>query len=640
MQVKLRLTTSRTLLLVVFITLLGTAFRLYRLNAVPLRGDEAFTVLHWMREPLSQTFANIVTVDPQGPVNYVLYRAYALVIGSQEQVVRFLPALLSVIGIPLLFALGHRLSGRRVGLLAALLWAVHPFAIWHAQDARSYAVWSVASPLALWLGLRALSHGRRLDWVLYVAAAVLSLYVYYLEVFPLAALSLWVVCLYCLGCTRRGVRAGNSSWRWLVDRPMVVRWIGAQVVVGLLVAPWYLQERLLSGGGYAGTSTGFSFERLWLEFLPMLYFGEAIPFEVLAPILALGVLLLTSLILLMSVRWRETALLLFLVVVPVVGLSFLSLRLSVFAPRYVLSVSVALVLLVALFVSRRFFYARGVFVVVFVLQLFAFYVYVYDYTKSPAWRELAAYVGERINPDDTIIQAAADEAFTFYCLEYALSSDCDAKLPANPRQSTDEIRDTLTMRSVESRGIWYVANPQASWPNAQDAISWLTENMQTVRSVRLDGLPAQYFVPWEVSPTEITPAPLATYEETAELVGLAAWFEPNHTLVAQLLWQPTTTTDMPLKVFVHLVDGSGIVAQSDQLPQAGRSSTDEWATGVVFRDLHTIPLTGSSAAVPNENTPDGYSLVIGFYDPVSGRRVPLADGADAYTIPLKSVLAR
>src|SRR5664279_4498163 len=121
------------------LTLLGFALRFYNLNTVPLRGDEAFTIMHWMREPLAHTLAVITTVDPQAPLSYVLYRAWALIFGSSEYVVRVLPALFNVVGIPVIYALGHRLRGWRLGLLAALLWAINPYQIWHAQDARNYA---------------------------------------------------------------------------------------------------------------------------------------------------------------------------------------------------------------------------------------------------------------------------------------------------------------------------------------------------------------------------------------------------------------------------------------------------------------------------------------------------------------------
>src|SRR5215207_5053780 len=157
------MTATRRSVLLGGIILLGFALRFFNLNAVSLRGDEAFTVLHWMREPLASTLADIATKDPQAPLSYALYRGWALVMGTSEYVARLLPALFSVLGIPAMYVLGHRLRGRHLGLLA------------------------------VWLALRALDRQRHIDWLLYVVAAALAGYVYYLELFVVAALNVFVL---------------------------------------------------------------------------------------------------------------------------------------------------------------------------------------------------------------------------------------------------------------------------------------------------------------------------------------------------------------------------------------------------------------------------------------------------------------
>ena len=171
------------------ILLLGAGLRFFQLNAVSLRGDEAFTVLHWMREPLGQTLAAIATTDPQPPLAYALFRGFGLVFGTSEGVVRLLPALLNLLGIPAMYGVGKRIGGRNVGMVAAALFAVSPAILWHAQDARNYGIWVALSALALWLALRALERGRTVDWALFVALQVAAAYLYYLELLFLAALT-------------------------------------------------------------------------------------------------------------------------------------------------------------------------------------------------------------------------------------------------------------------------------------------------------------------------------------------------------------------------------------------------------------------------------------------------------------------
>src|SRR5262249_28109260 len=147
--------------------------------------------------------------------------------GDSEFLARMLPALISLLGIPALYALGHRLGGRGMGLVAALVWTIHPLEIWHAQDARNYALWAALSAVALWLALRAVEKRRRIDWALYVVAALLAAYLYYLELFTLVVLNLYVFIVY-----RR-------------DRRLLAQWIASQVIIVIGLALWYAQPRLL-----------------------------------------------------------------------------------------------------------------------------------------------------------------------------------------------------------------------------------------------------------------------------------------------------------------------------------------------------------------------------------------------------------
>ncbi len=610
------------LLTAALIVLIGAAVRLYRLNVVPLRGDEAFTVLNWMREPLSQTIAEITTVDPQPPFNYALYRAYALLISADADHVRFLPALFSMTGVALMIAIGMRLGGKRVGLLAGLLWAVSPVALWHAQDARSYAIWMTVHPASLWLALRALERGRRIDWVLMIAGGVLALYTYYLELFAVAAVNLYVLTAY------------------RQRRDVLVRWFIAQAIIGLCAAPWYLQERLLSGGGYGGTTLRFDSGFLIDGFIPALVFGEVVP-ESWLRALALIVFLL-PLVGLLVFRSRRWLLLFLLVGIPVIGISIVSMRLNVFAPRYVLSVSAAVVMAVALLIGqmRSRVLRRSASVLFLSIHLLLIRHYYFDYAKSPDWRALVAYLSEHAAPSDAVIQSAADEAFTLYCLDARLTADCDQKLPANPSQSPDEIHSHLFMTTRNQTAVWLVARPPADWENRLVPLDWLHAHMQPIRDTEIGGLPVRHFMPWQVQPGELAAQPLAYFTDTARLIGADAVLEPDPVLLVTLIWQPIDRTDVSLKIFVHLLDAEGrLVSQDDQPPQDGTLSTQTWLPDVPLRDVYLLPLSPELQRRLNE-TPDDFTIAAGLYDPETNRRIQIESDTDEALIPLASLLAR
>lgn len=600
--------------ILVALILFGLALRLYRLNVPSLRGDEAFTVIHWMREPLSQTLQNIATVDPQPPLAYTLFRLWSLTVGDSEYTARLLPALLNILGIPALYALGKRLWGHQLGLIAAFLWTIHPLQIWHAQDARNYAIWGAFTAVSLWLALRALERQRRVDWGLYILGAALSAYVYYLELFVVAALNIYVLVVY---------------WRqWRLLRT----WILSHITLAVILGVWFLQERLLTGSGYGGTTGNTDLSQLFTWFLPELAFGGTR----LAALDSLWIVLIPALLVMglwlvyqnrTGLTRRYVVLFTVLIVIPLAALAVVATRLGVFTPRYVLSVSVPIVLLFSVCVfwllsQKRVAWLGGLLLLGVGLQsglnLYQYYFHG-DYAKSPQWRELTQYLSTVTDDDDWVTQAAADEAFTFYCLEYRASANCDDKLPANPNQSPEEIQSLLTMRSQNHESIWYVANPPDGWMNASVPLDWLRANMQLGRETQIGTLPARQFVNWT---TETINATLTVdFPDAARLLFADDVFqETPDMLTVWLYWQPIAQTETPLKVFVHLMQNGQVITQDDQYPQNGRVSTTSWESATLYRDVYTLPLVNQQPGV--------YTLIAGLYDPETGERVLTADGAD------------
>jgi uncharacterized membrane protein len=618
-----------TLAVVVLLICGGFALRLYRINVVPLRGDEAFTVLNWMCQPFSQTLATIATSDPQPPLAYLTYRVYALLVGSDEYRVRFLPALLNILGIPVLYALGKRFGGRRLGLLAALLYAVNPNEIWHAQDARNYAIWAALSPTALWLALRALGRRRLVDWVLYVGMAVVTLYFYYLELFVVFVLNLYVFIVH-----RR-------------DRPLLLQWLGSQTAIAVAIIPWYLQERLLTGSGYGGTGSRFDLALWFTELLPTLTFGE-VTSQMLGHLPALTMwALIGVLVFALALGWwrlwrrqrREALLLGLLGTMPLLLLGIVSLKLNVFVPRYVLSVTPIYMIFLAslllyLWLCRGKWWFRGTFLVSGVVLLavvassLTSYYFVHDYAKSPDWRALASYLHLHTSPDDLVLNTSADEAFTLYHDDYSVNGD-QFRMPASSDQPIDEIQQLLAENQLTRHSIWIAAQTLSSWSNAGIVEAWLADHMQLVRQTNVNGLRAEQYMNWEVAPIE--QPPLAVFGDIVELADAQVLLppEPTGTLTVWLYWRPLTTSPTPLKVFVHLLGdinpatGTPLWAQDDHFPQDGRINTTNWQISTLYRDVYSLPLN----SVPSGE----YSVAAGLYEPETEIRLPV-DQSDNFII--------
>jgi len=132
---------TTALILLLAITVVGGALRAFHLGNQSLWIDEAFSV--WMaRQPVLEMLPWLVRIDQHPPLYYLLLRLWVRIgdaLGwtvpprSAAAWARALSALASTLNIPVLYALGRRLAGRQVGLLASLVLALSPFHIYLAQ---------------------------------------------------------------------------------------------------------------------------------------------------------------------------------------------------------------------------------------------------------------------------------------------------------------------------------------------------------------------------------------------------------------------------------------------------------------------------------------------------------------------------
>ena len=135
-----------------------------------------------------------------------------------------------------------------------------------------------------------------------------------------------------------------------------------------------------------------------------------------------------------------------------------------------------------------------------------------------------------------------------------------------------------------------------------------------------------------------TPQPLASEikaplrVEVGENLRLIGYHLPQVSLEAgsslplTLYWQAKERIEADYKVFVHLVDSSGVLqVQEDNRPRYGRFPTYLWTPGPVIVDAHQISL-------PSDLSPGTYVLGVGLYPWPDGSRLP-AVGEDGTRLP-------
>ena len=177
------------------------------------------------RSPLD-TVHSLAVEDPQHPpLYYVLARLWAGLAGTSVYALRTLAALFGSLSIFAMAWLAYELfASRRTALIAASLFAVSPFAVEYAGEAREYTLWVLVALGSSTYLLRAARMRRLVDWIGFGVTTAIGLYVYPLMAFVLAAQG---VCL-----------MGYAPYR---RRETLLPFFASGLVACLLYVPWLLQ---------------------------------------------------------------------------------------------------------------------------------------------------------------------------------------------------------------------------------------------------------------------------------------------------------------------------------------------------------------------------------------------------------------
>ncbi|MCU0544182.1 MAG: glycosyltransferase family 39 protein [Oscillatoriaceae cyanobacterium Prado104] len=194
--------------LLIAVILLGIGFRFFQLDRKLYWHDEAYTSLRaagFTRQEIddelfqnrifpapqlqkyqqikpgstaADTINSLALEDPQHPPLYFLMaRFWMQQFGSSLTASRTLPALLSLLSLPLMYALAKELfASSSASLLATALLALSPFDILFAQTARQYSLLTVTVIGSSWLLLRAVRLQKWYNWVFYALAIALGFY--------------------------------------------------------------------------------------------------------------------------------------------------------------------------------------------------------------------------------------------------------------------------------------------------------------------------------------------------------------------------------------------------------------------------------------------------------------------------------
>ncbi len=207
-----------------FFLLLQAGLLFYRIDLLPVWGDEQFT-LNVVARPWSE-IPRALAADIHPPLYYFLTKAWVALpwpgsLLTQVRALSVVWALLSTVLIGFLW-LGNSSRSGKVWFLA--LWSLSPALVLYSRMARSYSLQLFLSCLLLWLAVRWTKEPMRKRLTgCYTAVAALLLYTHYL---PGLAIVGAVNVLLAARCLRHR--------RWRVLAPLAA----SNLLLALLYAPW------------------------------------------------------------------------------------------------------------------------------------------------------------------------------------------------------------------------------------------------------------------------------------------------------------------------------------------------------------------------------------------------------------------
>jgi len=649
-------------LLALSILLLATVLRFYRIAGQSLWGDEGTSVALAARDLAAITQGAALDIHP--PFYYYLLHFWMLLFGSSEVAVRAPSALAGVLLVGITFALGKRLFGGNVALLAALLSAISPLQILYSQETRMYALAALLGAIAVYLLVRLLDEAWYQPssvtvwlWGLaWLTASTLGLYTHYFVATVLLAQNLTVglILLALVAIPKASDRAplakgGSDMGR---HRATILRllslWGLLQLAALLLYLPWFsvMQQQWTN---WPAISQPFTLPELLVRVHAAFSLGLAVvPEEEVWALVLLAVLLLAGIAAaIQALRGQglsgQSAFSVFLasslpvlyLLTPILTMYLLSLRRPLYNPKFLLVATPAFYLLLGLGLHRviglmaRLVVPRrwrwGLAMLLIATTLLAFFRPLDNYYHNPRYarddyRGIVHTIELAARASDAILLNAPGQidVFDYYYKGNLPRYPLPRQRPLDQQDTGQALTDILSKHGRIWAVLWGVAesDPQRFVESWLDAHAYKASD-RWFGNVRL----ALYATP--VGSMTMQRGVDAILGEKVRLIGYglaAGQAEAGDILQLALYWQALAPIGQRYKVFTHLLGpGDTLWGQRDSEPGGGLKLTTTWQVGEVIQDNYGIPVL--------PGTPPGeYWIEAGMYHLDTGQRLPIHDG--------------
>ncbi|MCX6689329.1 MAG: glycosyltransferase family 39 protein [Methanoregula sp.] len=458
-NIKAVLVNSRYAQSLLLLTVIGLFLRFYNLWFNSLWLDEASTYGFSVKS-LPEIWQATAAGEFNPPLFYWVEHVM-LMFGNNEIVLRFIPALLGVLTIPLVYLIGKEFIDRNVGIIAAAAFAVSPFLIYYSQEARAYSMMLFFVAAAMVFYLKALKTNDLTNWALFGVFSALAFWAHFYAFTIIAAMFLYAIV----------IKLPHIKTR-IHDLKMLV--LGAVVFIVLcfpliLVTIQLFATRTASAPTYGIQGLGIISE----TFRQVAGFNEYALFLLFA-------LFVIGIIQAFLIDKNKGVFLVLLTVLTFIVSYVLSFKMPM-QPRYLIFMSI--IFFVGVAISYKVFYSlvnnRGVVygfvVVLFIISAPTLATYYSGYSKED-WRGFSGLIQQKTNPGDQIIFVPGYISQSFDYFYYSNATDHTFEYGA----SSGKDLDAAYSRKGNSTQ-YYIVTPdiRAANPNG-DAEAWLNEHTRSV----------------------------------------------------------------------------------------------------------------------------------------------------------------
>ncbi len=614
----LRLPARHYLLLTILLT--ATALRFYALEGSSLWSDEGNT---WalVQRPFA-TIALDAAADIHPPGYYWLLKLWTMPFGTSGSSLRAFSALMGVLLVGMVYAIGRRLDSltsnrAAIGLTAAWLAALNPFQLYYSQEARMYLLLALAGAglfwaLLTWISREAAGKSVRAPVAGFIAYGALGLWTHYSFPILLAAAGLGY-----LWHWRRLFQTSQQFTR------AITRYTLANLAIILLFAPWLPTAitRVLNwpqGNEAVSLVEGALLTVRTLAFGPLRDLPDPLwPWLLITALLPLIGLITVA-------RYPQGVALAHWLLAPVALMFALGLFSDAFL-KFLLTASPAWALLSAaapLSLPKSRWGTSLVAIAGFALALVALPTYYSSPVVRDNYAGVAAYIAAVSNPatDLVILDAPGQGDVWGYYAPDVETIGLPQERPPDPAATLKQLQEAVRNRHQIFTLFWATdeADPDRlveSWLD-QHAFRGLERWQGNLRFV-------VYTLPSAMECADFS-SPIA-FGDAIRLVAQCQPQFPQRIPAGQvallgLHWETQQPLSQRYKVTVQLLDARNqVIAQHDAEPAGGSLPTDAWQPNTLIVDNHGLH-------IPFGAPPGVYRLIVAMYDEANGQRLPTPSG--------------